>query len=120
MSSPLDLVYADLCRKMSTQALGGSSYFMLIIDNYSRKIWVYFLCDKAQAFNKLKEWLKLVENETKKCRTDGGGYFNSKQEQRDQAPIDNASYTLAKWYCVMQKSYHCGDGKVHVEGQGFT
>lgn len=81
--APLELVHADLCGKMPTQALGGSSYFMLIVDDYSRKMWVYFLRDKAQAFGKFKEWLQLVENETgktvKKFRTDGGGEFTSNE-----------------------------------------
>lgn len=66
---------------MPTQALGGSFYFMLLVDDYSRKMWVYFLREKAQAFGKFKEWLQLVENETgkrlKKFRTDGGGEFTS-------------------------------------------
>ena len=51
---PLELVHADLCGKMPTQALGGSSYFMLLVDDFSRKMWVYFLHDKAQAFGKFK------------------------------------------------------------------
>ena len=35
---PLELVHADLCGKMPTQALGGSSYFMLLVDNFSRTL----------------------------------------------------------------------------------
>ena len=61
---PLELVHADLCGKMPTQALAGSSYFMLLVDDFSRKMWDYFLRDNAQAFGKFKEWLQLVENET--------------------------------------------------------
>ena len=61
---PLELLHGYLCGKMPTQALGGSSYFMLLVDDFSRKMWVYFLHDKAQAFGKFKEWLQLVENET--------------------------------------------------------
>ena len=55
---------ADLSGKMNTQALGGSSYYLELIDDYSRKIWVYFLRDKAQTFRKFKEWLAMVEAET--------------------------------------------------------
>ena len=76
-------MHANLCGKMPTQALGGSSYFMLLVDDFSTKMWVYFLHDKAQAFGKFKEWLQLVENETgnrlKKFRTDGGGEFISNE-----------------------------------------
>ena len=81
--TPLELVHADLCGKMSTTALGGSSYFLLIVDDFSRKMWVYFIHDKAEAFGKFKEWHKLVVNETgnklKKFRTDRGGEFTSSE-----------------------------------------
>ena len=79
--TPLQLVHADLCGKMQTMALGGSFYFLSLIDDYSRKIWVYSLKEKAQAFGKFKEWLALVESETgvklKKLRTNRGGEFLS-------------------------------------------
>ena len=46
-------------------------------------MWVIFLHDKAQTFGKFKEWLQLVENETrnslKKFRIDGGSEFTSKE-----------------------------------------
>lgn len=79
--APLELVHADLCGKMTTMALGGSSYFMLLVDDHSRKMWVYFLRDKADALEKFKVWHKLVMNENttklKKLRTDRGGEFCS-------------------------------------------
>jgi len=79
--APLQLVHADLSGKMNTQALGGSSYYFALIDDYSRKTWVYFLREKSQAFGKFKEWLAMVEAETgrklKKLRTDRGGEFLS-------------------------------------------
>lgn len=81
--SPLQLVHADLCGKMQTMALGGSFYFFTLIDDYSRKIWVYFLKEKSHAFGKFKEWHAMVEAETGakliKFRTDGGGEFVSNE-----------------------------------------
>ncbi|MCO5554063.1 hypothetical protein L7F22_007589 [Adiantum nelumboides] len=66
---------------MSSPAMGGSFYFLLLVDDYSRKMWVYFLREKAEAFGKFKMWHKLVENQTgkkvKKLRTDRGGEFLS-------------------------------------------
>ena len=79
--SPLELVHADLCGKMSTTALGGSFYFMLLVDDFSRKMWVYFIREKAEAFGKFKMWHKSVETKTgkkvKKFCTDRGGEFLS-------------------------------------------
>ena len=68
--APLELVHIDLCGKMNTAALGGSSYFMTLIDDYSRRTWVYFLKGKDEAFAKFIEWHILVEKETgNKLRT---------------------------------------------------
>ena len=81
--APLQLVHADLSGKASIQALGGCNYYMLIVDDYSRYMWVYFLRDKAEALGKFKQWQKMVENESglkvKKLRMDRGGEFLSKE-----------------------------------------
>lgn len=37
----IELIHAYICGKMSTISLGGSSYFLLTIDYYSRKMWIY-------------------------------------------------------------------------------
>ncbi|GKD75975.1 retrotransposon protein, putative, ty1-copia subclass [Tanacetum coccineum] len=54
-------------------------YFLSIVDDYSRRVWVYFLRHKNEAFSKFKEWKQLVENQTgrklKKLRTDNGLEF---------------------------------------------
>ena len=79
--SPLELVHADLCGKMSTTALGGSFYFMLLVNDFSRKMWVHFIREKAEAFGKFKMWHKSVETETRKkvmkFHIDRGGEFLS-------------------------------------------
>ena len=66
---------------MNTQALGGSSYYFALIDDYNRKTWVYFLKEKSQAFGRFKEWLAMVEAKSGKklkvLRTDRGGEFMS-------------------------------------------
>ena len=80
-TAPLQLVHTDLCGKMNTIALGGFSYFMLLINDYSRRTWVYLLKTKDEAFGKFKEWHRLVENEVnakvKALRSDRGGEFTS-------------------------------------------
>ena len=71
---------------MSTTALGGSFYFMLLVDDFSRKMWVYFIREKAEAFGKFKMWHKSVAIETgkkvKKFCTDQGGEFFQRLLQR--------------------------------------
>lgn len=52
---------------------------MTLIDDFSRKVWVYFLRHKNEAFPTFKKWKALVENQTgkkvKKLRTDNGLEF---------------------------------------------
>ena len=56
---------------------------MLFIDDFTRMVWVYFLKEKSEAFNKFKAFKTLVENEIGvkiKClRSDNGGEFTSKE-----------------------------------------
>jgi len=56
---------------------------MTIIDDFSRKLWVYFLKHKNEAFSTFKEWKLLIENQTgkkiKRLRTDNGLEFCSNE-----------------------------------------
>lgn len=76
----LDYVHSDLWGSPSTpERLGGCKYFVSFIDDYSKKVWVYFLRTKDEAFERFKEWKIEVENQTGnklKClRTDNGLEF---------------------------------------------
>ncbi|GJS54076.1 retrovirus-related pol polyprotein from transposon TNT 1-94 [Tanacetum coccineum] len=56
------------------ESLGGKRYFLSIADDYSRRVGVYILRFKHEAFKKFKEWKQLAENHIerkfKKLRTD--------------------------------------------------
>ena len=56
---------------------------MLVVDDFSRMIWVSFLKEKSEAFAKFKVFKALTENQTgrkvKAIRSDRGGEFSSKQ-----------------------------------------
>ncbi|GJT21084.1 retrovirus-related pol polyprotein from transposon TNT 1-94 [Tanacetum coccineum] len=82
----IDYVHSDLWGPSQVESLGSKRYFLSIIDDYSRRVWVYILRFKHEAFGKFKEWKQLVENQTgrtvKKPRTDNGLEFcNWKFEQ---------------------------------------
>ncbi|KAJ0491696.1 putative RNA-directed DNA polymerase [Helianthus annuus] len=80
-SQPLQLIHADLCGPMPTPSLGGNRYFFLLIDDYTRMSWVYFLTKKSESFEKFKMFKARVERESgkllKTLRTDRGGEFCS-------------------------------------------
>lgn len=73
-------MHSDLCGPISVESIGGAKYFITFIDDYSRKMFVYFIKNKSDACNKFKEFKALVENETgnKILRTDNGRkYLNN-------------------------------------------
>ena len=80
---PLDYVHADLWGPEQVPSLSGGRYFMSIIDDYSRKVWIYILKTKDQALEKFKIWKTLVETQSNfkvKClRTDNGLEFCNKE-----------------------------------------
>lgn len=81
---PLEFVHSDnLCGPMKTPTLGGNFYFMTLIYDYSRKIWVYFLKNKSYAFEKFKEFKALSKKQSshyiKVLRTKRGGEYISKE-----------------------------------------
>jgi transposase InsO family protein len=44
----------------------GHMYFVIFIDDFSRKVWVYFMWHKSEMFAKFKLWKAEVENQTGK------------------------------------------------------
>lgn len=85
-SNCLELVHSDLCGPMENKSIGGSIYFMTFIDDFSRKVFVYFLKSKTEAFDVFRDFKKLVENQTERTikifRTDNGGEFCSNEFSR--------------------------------------
>ncbi|GJV97154.1 zinc finger, CCHC-type containing protein [Tanacetum coccineum] len=82
-TSPLDLVYGDLCGPITPPTPSEKKYIFLLVDDYSRYMWAYFLNTKDQAFDTFKEFKKSVENELRTSlrifRTDRGGEFTSNE-----------------------------------------
>lgn len=72
----LEIVHADICGPITPTTSGGNRYFLLFVDDYSRKMWVYFLKEKSGAFEMFKKFKALVENGTEcsflRSRVHGG------------------------------------------------
>ncbi|KAL0339785.1 UNVERIFIED_CONTAM: Retrovirus-related Pol polyprotein from transposon TNT 1-94 [Sesamum radiatum] len=75
----LDYVHADVWGPSNVETHGGNKYFLSIIDNMSRKVFVFLMKQKGEVFEKFKQWKILVENQTgrklKVLRTDNGLEF---------------------------------------------
>ena len=74
---PLELIHTDVCGPFKPNSLGKSNYFLLFIDDFSRKTWVYFLKQKSEVFEAFKKFKAAVEKESgyqiKAMRSDRGG-----------------------------------------------
>lgn len=68
----LELIHVDLCGPITPISNSGKCYLLVLVDDFSRKTWIYFLAEKAEAFETFK-----VEKEAKTIirglRTDRGG-----------------------------------------------
>ena len=64
-------------------SLEGSRFYVTFIDDFSRKVWVYFLKHKSDVFETFKKWKVEVENQTGlkvKClRSDNGGEYDKSE-----------------------------------------
>ena len=82
-SQKLQLIHADLCGPITPISNSNKRYTICFIDDFSRKTWVYYLCEKSEAFSMFKYFKNLVEKETDhkiKClRTDRGREFTSQE-----------------------------------------
>jgi hypothetical protein len=58
----LELVHSDVFGPVTVTSLGGSLYYVSFIDDFPRKIWIYFLRKKSKVFERFKEFKYLVEN----------------------------------------------------------
>ncbi|WVZ58992.1 hypothetical protein U9M48_009202 [Paspalum notatum var. saurae] len=78
---PLELVHGDLCGPIRLATHGGRRYFLLLMDDHSRYMWLRLLTTKDQAAEAIKEIKARAKAETGKklrvLRTDRGGEFTS-------------------------------------------
>ena len=62
----LDLIHSDVCGPMSAPSLNGYLYYVIFIDDLSRKSWIYFMKAKNETFNKFQEFKAMIELQTRK------------------------------------------------------
>jgi hypothetical protein len=82
-SRPLELLHMDIFGPVAYLSIGGSKYGLVIVDDFSRFTWVFFLQDKSKTQVTLKRFLRRAQNEfelkVKKIRSDNGSDFKNPQ-----------------------------------------
>jgi transposase InsO family protein len=78
---PLELLHMDLFGPIAYISIDGSKYCLVIVDDYSRFTWAFFLQEKSQTQETLKGFLRQAQNEfglrIKNIRSDNGTEFKN-------------------------------------------
>ncbi|GJT02577.1 retrovirus-related pol polyprotein from transposon TNT 1-94 [Tanacetum coccineum] len=81
--SKLELIHIDLCRPMRAASINGKKYILVIVDDYSRYTWAYFLRTKDEAPDMIINFVNQVQRNLKASiltiRTNNGTEFKNKK-----------------------------------------
>ena len=74
-----DLIHCDLWGLYRTTTFSESKYFLTIVDDHSRAVWLYLLADKAMAPLQIRNFITMIERQfsqkVKRIRSDNGTEF---------------------------------------------
>nr|GEU71947.1 retrovirus-related Pol polyprotein from transposon TNT 1-94 [Tanacetum cinerariifolium] len=77
----LHLLHMDLFGPVSPMSINHEKYTLVIVDEYSRYIWVYILRKKSQAPEMIMSFVRIVDNQinvkVKQIKTDNGTEFRN-------------------------------------------
>nr|GEZ82993.1 hypothetical protein [Tanacetum cinerariifolium] len=106
----LHLLHMDLCGPMRIASINGKRYVLVIVDDYSRYSWLYFLRSKDEAPEVIKTFLKrinvLLQSPVIIIRTDNGTKFKNHvlKEYFDTVGISHQMSSAIATACFTQNS----------------
>ncbi|KAK1412979.1 hypothetical protein QVD17_34637 [Tagetes erecta] len=110
-----DLIHMDLWGPFKVTSREGYKYFLTIVDDYSRAVWIYLLKSKDEVFRYINRFFRLIATQFKQhikvCRTDNGTEFVNKQlehffEQNGVIHQTSCAYTPQQNGIVERKHRH--------------
>ena len=82
-SGILKRVHRYVCGPFSVASTTKHNYYVIFVDDYSRKCWIFFMQKKDQTFSMFLEFKEIVEKESRKqvkaLRSDNGGEYISNE-----------------------------------------
>jgi transposase InsO family protein len=79
----LERIHMDVCGPFSVASTTKHRYYVIFVDDFSHKCWIFFMQKKDQTFSKFCEFKALVEKESgkqvKALRSDNGGEYISNE-----------------------------------------
>ena len=77
----LVIIHTYVCGPFSAASTSKHMYYVIFVDDFSRKCWIFFMQKKGETYSKFCEFKALVEKESgkhvKALRSDNGGEFIS-------------------------------------------
>ena len=79
----LERIHTDVCGPFSVASTAKHRYYVIFVDDFSHKCWIFFMQKNSETFSKLCEFKALVEKDSgkqvKALRSDNGGEFISSE-----------------------------------------
>jgi hypothetical protein len=80
-SKAFELLHMDLFGPTQYTSIGGNKYGFVIVDDYTRYTWAFFLVDKSDVYATFKSFVNQCQNEfettIKKVRSDNSSEFKN-------------------------------------------
>ena len=77
----LERIHTNVCGTFSVASTEKRRYYVIFVDDYSHRCWIFFMQKKSETFSKFCEFEALVEKESgkqvKALRSDNGGEYIS-------------------------------------------
>ena len=62
-----DLIHSDVWGPSSVSSIGGSRYFVIFVDDYSRYSWIFNMKHRSKLLQVYSNFAKMVETQFFKC-----------------------------------------------------
>jgi len=77
----LERIHINVCGPFSVASTAKYKYYVIFVDDFSRKCWIFFMQKKSETYSKFCKFKSLVKKESRKkvkaLRSDNGGEFVS-------------------------------------------
>ena len=92
LQSPLELVYADICGPITPSTISGGKYFLLIVDDFSRLMWVAILKNKLEVVGAFQKFKTLAESESNRAFTSEEFMVANSLLKNDQSGVKRKAF----------------------------
>ena len=62
----LERIHTDVCGPFSVASKAKYRFYVIFVDDYSRRCWIFFMQKKSETYSKFCEFKALVEKESRK------------------------------------------------------